>query len=179
MASGVSTRMGSRFHVISWHTSERSLYLRLTPPARFYTSSASLCLSSTTERCLLAIDRFCAGSCVSTLCSSKSVYSFQIESQSAMDLPNELYTVEGDHHRFLEEAAKTSVGVVALRAVGGVAQVFLQELAVVPPERIAIDEEAHCVHGVLVHLFDLFWEKEGGNYFFEGFSELLADFALH
>ena len=88
------------------------------------------------------------------------MYSFQIESQSAVDLPNELYTVEGDHHRFLEEAAKSSVGVAALRA-------------------IAIDEEAHCVHGVLVHLFDLFWEKEGGNYFFEGFSELLADFALH
>ena len=85
IASGVSTRIGSKFHVINWHTSERSLYLDLTLSVRFYTSSASLCLSSTTERYLLAIERFCAGSCVSTLCSSKSVYSFQIESQSALN----------------------------------------------------------------------------------------------
>lgn len=63
--------------------------------------------------------------------------------------------MEGDHHRFLEEAAETSVRVAALRAVRGVAQIFLQELSVVPPERIAIDEEANGVHGVLVHLLDL------------------------
>lgn len=63
--------------------------------------------------------------------------------------------MEGDHHRLLEEAAETSVRVVALRAVGSVAQIFLKELSVVPPERIAIDEEAHRVHGVLVHLLDL------------------------
>ena len=63
--------------------------------------------------------------------------------------------MEGDHHRFLEEAAETSVRVAALRAVRGVAQIFLKELSVVPPERIAIDEEANRVHGVLVHLLDL------------------------
>ena len=154
--------MGSELKRIVCQTSLRSLYLRLSELPRRYTSCASLCLSSTTDRCLFTIACFSARSRLSMQCSSKLVYSVHIDSRSAVDASSPP-TVVRNHHRFLVEPAPTHVRVALLRAVGGVAQVGLQELVVVEPQVLAVDEEAHRVHRVLVHLLHLFWNQQIAN----------------
>lgn len=69
-------------------------------------------------------------------------------------------TVEWNHHRFLIKTTATRVGVAALGAIGGVAEIGLQEIVVIEPNYIAIDEEPHGVHRILKHFLHLISQKQ-------------------